>query len=355
MVEGKAADLRAGQAEPALANQLVARAASRQVVALLDGVPLSTLGVCPSRRAVGLDPELVERALGAGISVFAVTPQNGQGRHEDELGQILATCFDRRTVARGAVTIISHVGFLAESIRRFGVMRSHIERDLVGPGLMTWDDLARGLHSMAPGFVRHSLAMSRRRLGLATIDGMLLERPEVQLAQVSSAEFDRRLSRAFEALERAWQDGWIRWYGVATASLDPARLIAVARDVAGERHHLRALEVGVSPGNPVAATARNLARPAGAVSLLQAASDAGLYVFATGCLDGGGMEYDLPSDSRRYLGAVMTDRQLALQWVRGLRAVGTSLVPVRRTLQLEENLHVLTMVRPREEAVVEMV
>ncbi len=98
------------------------------------------------------------------------------------------------------------------------------------------------------------LDRSRRNLGLDTLDIYYLHNPETQLGEVDRALFLRRIRETFVWLERAVAEEKIRHYGTATWNgyrqpsgaqdyLSLSELAAVAREVAGDRHHFRVIQL----------------------------------------------------------------------------------------------------------------
>jgi hypothetical protein len=99
---------------------------------------------------------------------------------------------------------------------------------------------------------------------------------------------------AFEALEAAAAAGSIRWYGTATWSgyrvppsapdhLDLAELVALAREVAGDRHRFAFVQLPINPAMPEAVTAPTQRGR----TPLQAAADLGLYVMSSSSIHQG--------------------------------------------------------------------
>ena len=239
---------------------------------------------------------------------------------------------------------MTRAGFLPELVLDFGLHKTMVEERYVRPGLFAWDDLAGGNHCLAPAFLRSSLAASLERLRLPSVDVFFLASPATQLTIVSPLGLEQRLRRAFEALERCVDEGTIRHYGIAdVAGLDLARVVDLAKEVAGSSHHLRAIQ------HPLCLhEARAHLRPEHSLRsgskghVFEVARDLGLHAFATRAVADSAAEYEMDVEARRMLGAgVVTDSQIALQWARSLPGVSTVLVGMRRSVHLEENCVVL--------------
>src|SRR5262249_25541314 len=129
-----------------------------------------------------------------------------------------------------------------------------VEERFLRPGIIRREELVGGVHCMAPRYIDHVLEGSRDNLGLETIDIYYLHNPESGLDGVERVEWMRRIGSAFETLERAACDGRIGCYGTATWSgyrkgpeapehLGLEAFLGLAREVGGDAHHLRVLQL----------------------------------------------------------------------------------------------------------------
>ena len=211
------------------------------------------------------------------------------------------------------------------------------------------DDIVAGGHSLAPRFLRYCLAKSRQNLGVRTIDVYYVHNPGQQLSGVSRPELLVRLRTAFAALEEAVVRGEIGVYGCAT--WDELRVppdakghvaledvVSIARDVAGDNHHCRAIQM---PINVAMTEAVRLAtQPLGGtlVPALVAAQELGLTVFASAPLLQARLVSGLPVELREAFPGCTTDAQRALSFVRTLPGVTAVLVGMRSPAHVDENL-----------------
>jgi aryl-alcohol dehydrogenase-like predicted oxidoreductase len=224
-----------------------------------------------------------------------------------------------------------------------------LERELFAPGILARNELVRGGHAIAPGFLAHQLARSRANLGLHTIDLYYLHNPEEQLLGADRATFERRMHAAIELLEERAAAGEIAGYGCATwlgfrvppdhrQHLTLASLVAIARDVGGTAHHFRAVQLPVSLGMPEAA--REPTQPLGRklVTLLEAADALGIAVVASAPLMQGHLATGLPEKVRELFPECATDAQRALRFAASLPGVSAVLAGMRREEHLVDNL-----------------
>lgn len=100
-------------------------------------------------------------------------------------------------------------------------------------------------HCLAPAFVRHLVRARLASLGVACLDLFWLTGADRLSAALPEDEFQLQLREAFAALEVAVAQGELAAYGLSLTepAFAPAHLVAIARDVLGEHHHLRALKL----------------------------------------------------------------------------------------------------------------
>jgi aryl-alcohol dehydrogenase-like predicted oxidoreductase len=229
--------------------------------------------------------------------------------------------------------------------------RAYLKREFFDTGILTPDDVVSGGHSLAPSFLRYAIARSRKNLRLETIDLYYLHNPEQQLAVMPHASLRERLRAAFMVLEDAVSRGEIRAYGCATwtglrvspeskGHLALQELVGVAREIAGDGHHFRAVQMPINLGMPEAI--RQTTQPLGGtpklVSALDAAAALGLSVVASASLMQAQLTHDLPPSMRELFPSQRTDAQRALSFVRSLPGVTSALVGMRSVFHLKENL-----------------
>jgi aryl-alcohol dehydrogenase-like predicted oxidoreductase len=224
-----------------------------------------------------------------------------------------------------------------------------IERDYLDRGLMSSDDIVAGGHCLAPGFLADQIARSRANLGVAAIDIYYLHNPEQQRAVLSASAFRERLTLAFAALEARAAAGDIAVYGCATwnglrvpresrdhVSLED--LTNIALGVAGRDHHFRAVQLPISLAMSEAVRIPTQRVQGHDVTVLQAASELGLSVFASASLMQSKLTHDLPAAVRDALPKLDTDAQRAIAFVRGMPGVTSALVGMRQTVHVSDNL-----------------
>ncbi|MCM2323564.1 MAG: aldo/keto reductase [Oligoflexia bacterium] len=132
--------------------------------------------------------EALRQALRSGCNLVDTSANYGDGASELLIGQVLAELFETGELRREQVVVVTKAGFL---------QGENLVRDLE-------DQLDRSLH----------------RLGLASLDILLLHNPEYFLAAGGDhAEFYRQIGAAFAYLETQVARGRIGQYGISSNSL----------------------------------------------------------------------------------------------------------------------------------------
>jgi len=308
------------------------------------GVTVSSLGIGTylgrdDDRTDAAYADAVRRALELGINVVDSAINYRNQRSERAVGRALR----EGSIPRERVLVCTKGGFLPFDGGRPRDPRSFVEETYVRPGLLRWDEVVDGIHCLSPRFLSDQIDRSRRNLGIATIDLYYLHNPETQLGAVSRDEFFRRLRAAFAELERACDEQRIAAYGTATwngyrlSDDEPEHLslhdvLECAREAGGARNRFRAVQL---PFNLEMDEAASFANQRGQ-TLLQAAADAGIAVFASAPVLQGRLAHLSPAERAR-LSGLDTDAQRALQFVRATPGITCALVGTRSVAHVEEN------------------
>jgi aryl-alcohol dehydrogenase-like predicted oxidoreductase len=202
---------------------------------------------------------------------------------------------------------------------------------------------------MTPRYLENQLAQSLRNLNLDCVDVYYIHNPESQLGQVNEEEFYARLRAAFESLEQRRAEGQLKFYGVATWNgfrvpagssgyHSLARMVDIARELGGESHGFRFIQLPFNLAMPEALSLSNQIVAGQQRSTLEAAPDLGVTVISSASIFQGRVAQGLPKDLRESLGSLPTDAQSAIQFVRSAPGKTTALVGMSRIEHVEENL-----------------
>jgi len=318
----------------------------------LSSIGIGTyLGECDDADDVRYE-RAIHAAVTSGINVIDTAINYRCQRSERTAGRTIATLQRDGVVTREELLICTKGGYIPldggvpASREEYQAM---VAREYLDRGLMTADEIVAGGHCLAPKFLADQVARSRINLGLATIDIYYLHNPEQQRSVINAATFRERLTRAFEALEARAAAGDIAAFGCATWNgLRVAResrehlsledLVNIAHTVAGRDHHFRAIQLPISLAMSEAVRLPNQRVRGHDVTVLQAASELGLSVFASASLMQSKLAQDLPPTVREALPHLATDAQRAIAFVRGMPGVTTALVGMREATHVTENL-----------------
>lgn len=290
--------------------------------------------------------DAVVAAVERGCNVIDTAINYRFQRSERAIGKAVARIGADR---RDELFLSTKAGFIPFNGRRPDDPAEYFKETYVDPGVATPADVVAGMHCMTPKYLEHELECSRANLGVAAIDLFYLHNPETQLGEVPREEFRRRVRAAFEMLEGKVQGGAIRLYGVATwhgfrrppaahdfVSLED--LVAVAREVAGDGHHFRAVQLPYNLAMPEAALEENQPLGGRATTLLRAAAELGVKVFSSASILQGQLAERIPAAVDLRFPELKTKALRALQFVRSTPGLAVALVGMSRAAHVEENL-----------------
>ena len=244
-----------------------------------------------------------------------------------------------RTVAKGLRLYLEESGGRRDEIV-VCTKGGYVLPEAITLGALDPADVVDGLHSMAPDFLADQIHRSRRNLGLETIDVYYIHNPEIQLKVLDRWNFMTRISAAFDRLERAVSDGFIRYYGIASwdgfreDGLSLQALATAARKIAGERHHFRFVQLPFNMGMQKAWTDK----VDHGWTVLDLAADLGISVIASSTLLQGRLSRDLPDVVAHMLPGLSTDAQRAIQFARSTPGIASALVGMANKDHVTENL-----------------
>jgi aryl-alcohol dehydrogenase-like predicted oxidoreductase len=293
----------------------------------------------------------VTQAVEHGINVVDSAINYRFQRSERSIGKALVR-LKKKGIDRNEVVIATKAGFLSFDGTAPADPGEYIVRTYVDTGLLTMDDIAAGSHSIAPRYLDTQLNRSLENLGIGTIDIFYLHNPETQLEEVDRDVFAARMRAAFEVLESAVSDGRIRGYGAATWNafragpqargfVNLAEIVHLAREVGGDDHHFKFVQMPYNLSMREAHAARNQRIEGLTRSPLEAAADLGLTVMASASMLQSRLTRNLPASFSQYLPGADTDGLRALQFVRSTPGVTTALVGMSQKIHVEENLRLV--------------
>jgi len=295
----------------------------------------------------------IRHAVRSGINVIDSAINYRCQRSERAIGAALREAMAAAEIERDEIFVCTKGGYLpldGSPPASRAEYKAYVQREFLDTGVIPPGELVADGHCIAPEYLDHQIDRSRENLGVRTVDLYYLHNPEQQLDSIAPAEFQHRIRRAFEALERRVADGDIRSYGCATWQgfrLDSAArgylslldLVTIARSVAGEGHHFSTVQLPINLGMPEAIRSPTQCLPGGRwVSLLEAAGELGISVVASATLLQGKLASGLPQQVRDAFPALASDAARAIAFVRSVPGVSVALVGMKSTAHLDQNL-----------------
>ncbi|HJU88308.1 MAG TPA: aldo/keto reductase [Gemmatimonadaceae bacterium] len=365
----KDADLVAGRATTQGTSRFAARFASSfagdfyRPLPLLQPSASTTDGLLASSIALGTylgecdaadDARYVtitRHAIESGINLVDTAINYRCQRSECSVGRALARTIEAGTAARDEIIVCTKGGYIPldeTPPASRAEYQALLEREYFSRNVMTPDDVVAGGHCLAPGYLADQIDRSRTNLHVRTIDLYYLHNPEQQLDVVDRQTFRTRMRAAFQLLEEKCAAKQIVAYGCATwngfrlapddrRSLSLVELVELAREVGGQSHHFRVIQLPINLALNEALRAPTQRVGKDTVPLLDAAASLGIAVVASASLMQGQLTRGLPSQLRDAIPGFETDAQRALAFVRSL-PIAVALTGMRSTRHLEENL-----------------
>ncbi len=315
------------------------------------GLAFSSLGIGtylgePDEATDRAYTDAVIAAVESGFNVVDSAINYRFQRSERSIGAALVE-LGKRGYAREEILLCTKAGFLTPDGAMPANPGAFFEKEFVESGILRKEDIAAGCHAMAPRYLADQLDRSLRNLGVGCVDVFYIHNPETQLSEISLGDFLARISAAFLWLESAVTAGKIRSYGMATWSgfrvppssrehLSLGAIESVAREIAGDAHHFRYVQLPVNLGMTEALTLPNQDFNGEQVTMVQAAEALNVQLIASAALLQGRVARGLPAFIAEAVG-LENDLQRALQFARSLPGITSALVGMRKAEHVRAN------------------
>jgi aryl-alcohol dehydrogenase-like predicted oxidoreductase len=300
------------------------------------------------------------RAVQLGANVIDSAANYRFQRSERSIGEALRILTQEHGFQRDELVVCTKGGYIPFDGAPPRNIRSYLEETFVQPGIANLGDFVGGSHCMTPRYLQNQIEQSLRNLNLECLDVYYIHNPESQLNYVSAAEFEHRLTAAFELLEQNRAQGKLQLYGVATwngfrlEADEPGYhsltgMAALAAQVGGENHGFRFIQLPFNLGMPEAFTLPNQILVDKEMTVLEAAAALDITVVASASILQGKVARELPDSIKEPLGSLTTDAQTAIQFVRSTPGIATALVGMSRVEHVVENLQLASIEPVAEE------
>jgi aryl-alcohol dehydrogenase-like predicted oxidoreductase len=316
-----------------------------------QGLAFSSLGIGtylgqPDERTDAAYTSAVVRAVASGINVIDAAINYRFQRSERSIGAALVQ-LEEMGFSRDQVIVATKAGYLTPDGRMPSDPNRYFFEEFIQRGVFQAKDIAAGNHCIAPRFLQDQLARSLANLGVDCIDIFYLHNPETQLAEIPKAQFFSRVRDAFHFLEAHVASGKVQFYGLATwngfrqeaTARDALQLndfVSLAREVSGDDHHFRFVQLPFNLGMTEALTLGNQTLDGKALTVMEAAEELNITLIASASLLQGQVAHNLPEFVGEALG-LASDAERALQFVRSAPGITTALVGMSREPHVDEN------------------
>ncbi len=293
--------------------------------------------------------EAIAKFVGSGGNVIDTAANYRFQRSERNIGKALQNLFEKG-FARDEIFISTKGGYLPFDGEPPTDVRAYFQKEFVEKGIATVDDLVGGSHCMTPQYLQSQIDQSLENMSLEAIDLFYIHNPESQLGAVDKYTFEARLAKAFEELEENRAAGKIRFYGAATwngfrvapdaqgyHSLE--RMVSIARQIGGENHGFKFIQLPYNLAMPEAYLLRNQAVSGKVYTPFDAAHELGVSAMCSASILQGKLAHSVPFHIRTALGSPTTDAMASIQFVRSTPQVTTALVGMSSAAHVEENLN----------------
>jgi aryl-alcohol dehydrogenase-like predicted oxidoreductase len=322
----------------------------------VQGLVLSSLGVGtylgPPNESTdaGYTAALVA-AVESGINVIDTAINYRLQRSERSVGTALKV-LAHKGFTRDEIVVCTKGGYLTPDGTMPDDPNRYFFEEYIQKGIFTAKDIAGGCHCMTPAYLQNQLARSLKNLGLDCIDVYYLHNPETQLAELPGPDFLKRVREAFVFLESTAARGHIQFYGMATWSgfrqaksardaMQLSELVAIAKEIAGDKHRFRFVQLPFNLAMTEALTLGNQDVAGNEKTIMEAASELGITLVGSASLLQGQVAQNLPAFVAEAFG-LDSDAERALQFARSAPGITTALVGMSRTAHVEANRKLVT-------------
>jgi aryl-alcohol dehydrogenase-like predicted oxidoreductase len=285
-------------------------------------------------------------AVESGINVLDTAINYRLQRSERSIGTALKV-LAHKGFARNEIVVCTKGGYLTPDGSMPADPNRYFFEEYLQKGVFSAKDVAAGSHCMTPRYLENQLRRSLKNLGVDCIDAYYLHNPETQLTEIAKPEFLKRVREAFEFLESATARNQIQYYGMATwngfrqektarEAMQLAEFVTIAKEIAGEKHHFRFVQLPFNLAMTEALTLGNQMVGSEQKTIMEAADELDVTLIGSASLLQGQVAQNLPVFVAEALG-LQNDAERALQFARSAPGITTALVGMSRTAHVEAN------------------
>ena len=317
----------------------------------VEGLTMSSLGIGtylgqPNDSTDSSYTAAIVAAVESGINLIDSAINYRLQRSERCIGTALKV-LARKGIARDEIVLCTKGGYLTPDGSMPADPNRYFFEEYLHKGVFSAKDIAAGSHCMAARFLENQLGRSLKNLQVDCVDVYYLHNPETQLSEISQSDFLTRVREAFVFLESAVDRRRIQFYGMATwngfrqektarDAMQLGQIADIAKEIAGEKHHFRFVQLPFNLAMTEALTQGNQTVLSGQKTVMEAADELGIKLIASASLLQGQVAQNLPGFVAEALG-LQNDAERALQFARSAPGITAALVGMSRTAHVEAN------------------
>lgn len=316
-----------------------------------QGLTVSSLGIGtylgdPGEKTDTAYTEAIVAAVQSGINVIDTAINYRFQRSERSIGAALKQLF-ARGFSRSGIVLCTKGGYLTPDGAVPKDPNEYFFREYIQPGMFSAKDIVGGSHCITPRYLENQLERSLKNMGVDCADIYYLHNPETQLGEIAKPEFLKRVREVFVFLESAAAQGRIGFYGMATwngfrqdararDAMQLAEIAQIAREIAGDSHKFRFVQLPFNMGMTEALTLGNQHINGKERTVMEAADELGITLVASASLLQGQVARNLPAFVAQALG-LEDDAERALQFARSAPGITTALVGMSQAAHVKAN------------------
>ncbi|HET6518061.1 MAG TPA: aldo/keto reductase [Nitrosopumilaceae archaeon] len=321
---------------------------------IVQGLTLSNVGIGtylgqPDSETDHLVKNAVKKSILSGINVIDTAINYRAQKAERSVGQAISELIDENKVSRNEVFVSTKNGYVTNDGDVKEDFWQYVKNEYVSKGVIGEGDISSGYHCMTVPYLEDQLNRSLKNLGFDCIDLLYLHNAiEGQIQDISKEQFLKNLKNVFEFYEKQRKENKIRFYGMATWEcyrvdqenpqfLSLENTIKLAKEVGGENHGFRFIQLPYNMYLDQALMKRNQTVNGSQTSILEAANKFEIGVFTSVPL----MQGKLLSTGVMPEFGNLKPSLRALQFIRSSPGVLAPLVGHKSESHVNENLEIM--------------
>lgn len=287
--------------------------------------------------------QTIETAIDQGVTVIDTALNYRYMQSEKTIAKVL------KKIARDKAIISTKGGFISFDSDSEHSYVDYVQRNFLDTGLVPREDIAHQ-HSLEEDYIEWCFNKSLENLATDYIDIYFIHNPESYLARAGKEKFKLRLRENFYRLENQIKAGKLKYYGLATwdgfrvepenpAYLGLEELHSIAKEVAGDDHHFKFIQLPYNIAMPEAYTIDNQKSERTVTSTLKTAEQLGIYPYTSATLLQGKTVKPY-ADNIKKIFKVEKNAHVPIQFARSTPGIGSTLIGMSSLDHLKENLSI---------------